>query len=248
MLVDVHAHMDFDEFEKDLSKVIERAKKNNFVAIISNGINLESNKKVLELSKKYPIIKPAFGFYPVAAEKSSKGKIDETLKFIEESNPIAIGEVGLDLRSGKKLEKQKEVLKKLIQIANKKDIPIIVHSWKAEKEAIELLEENNAKKVLLHCFFGNKELTERAVNNGWMFSVPTSVVKTKTLKKLVKRVPLNRILTETDAPLLSPYEDNKINEPSFIKESIKKIAEVKGITEEELEKAIYENYQKFFKH
>jgi len=248
MLVDVHAHMDQYKDQNKIDDVVKKAKENKFVSIISNGIDLESNKKVLELSKKYPIIKPALGFYPVVIDKSSEGKIKETLKFIEENESIAVGEVGLDLHYGKKLEKQKEVLSKLIKIANKKDIPVIVHSRKAEKETVEFLEQEKPKKVLLHCFSGNAELTKKAVEEGWMFSIPTSIVRNKTFKKLAKRVPLSQILTETDAPFLSPYEDNKINEPSFIKESIKKIAEVKGITEEELEKAIYENYQKFFKH
>ncbi len=248
MLVDVHAHVDQYKSQKKIDEILKRAEENNVVSIISNGIDLESNKKVIDFSKKYSIVKPALGFYPAVIDKSSEGKIKDTLKFIEENDSIAVGEVGLDLHYGKKLEKQKEVLSKLIKIANKKDIPIIVHSRKAEKETVEFLEQEKPKKVLLHCFSGNAELTERAVKEGWMFSIPTSIVRNKTFKKLAKRVPLSQILTETDAPFLSPHEDNKINEPSFIKESIKKIAEIKGITEEELEKIIYENYKRFFKH
>ena len=90
-------------------------------------------------------------------------------------------------------------------------------------------EKLKIKKVVMHCFSGNKELTERATNNGWMFSVPSIVVRSKTYRKLAKRIPLNQLLTETDAPFLSPFE-GKRNEPSFITESIKKIAELKKIT------------------
>jgi TatD DNase family protein len=246
MIIDVHAHMDYDQFAKDIDEVITDSEKNGVKLIISNGTNLESNKKVLELSKKYEIIKPAFGLYPTEAEEMSEKEISETLSFIENNKPVAIGEVGLDLYHGKNLEKQKEVLKKLIDLSKKLDIPIIVHSRKAEKETVEFLKENEAKKVILHCFCGNKELTEEAESLGYLFSIPVAIMKNKTFRKLAKRIQLKSILTETDAPFLSPYE-GKRNEPSYIKESIKKIAEIKGITAEELEKIIFMNYQNLFK-
>ena len=128
MLIDVHCHLDYKDFDKDRDEVIENAKKNNVKIIISNGTDLESNKKVLELSKKYDIIKPAFGLYPVEAENLSEEEIDETLNFIKKNNPVAIGEVGLDLYNGKDIEKQKKVLVKLIDLSKELDIPLIIHS------------------------------------------------------------------------------------------------------------------------
>jgi len=245
MLIDVHCHLDFKEFDKDRDEVIKKAEKNNFKVILVNGTDLTRNKKILELSKKYEILKPAFGLYPVMAESISKKDLKENLEFIEKNNPIAIGEVGLDLYNGKNLEKQKEVLKKLIELSKKLNIPIIVHSRKAEQETIDFLKENKAKKVILHCFSGNSEQTKRAEELGYLFSIPATIVRNKTFKKLAKRIKLNSILTETDAPYLSPYE-GKRNEPSYIKETIRKISEIKKITEEELEKIIFMNYQKLF--
>ena len=245
MLVDVHCHLDFPQFEKDLDQVIKRAEKNGFVALIANGVHLESNKKVLELSKKYKIIKPAFGLYPEHAVESSEKEIEEVIDFIRKKKPIAIGESGIDYFRVKNPDKQKKAFQKLINLAKELDIPIIIHSRKAEQDTIEILEKSKIKKVIMHCFSGNKELLERAEKNGWMFSIPPSLVRNKTFKKLAKRVPLSRILTETDAPYLSPFE-GKRNEPSFILESIKKIAEIKGITEDELKKIIYSNYQRMF--
>jgi TatD DNase family protein len=245
MLIDVHCHLDFKEFDKDLDQVIKRAENNKFKVIISNGTNLERNKKVLEISKKYKIVKPAFGLYPTDAETISEKDLKENLSFIEKNNPIAIGEVGLDLYYGKKLKKQKEVLKILIDLAKKLKIPIIIHSRKAERETIKLLENNKAEKVVLHCFCGNAELTKKAVELGYYFSVPTSITRNKTFKKLVKRVPIEKILTETDAPFLSPYLEKR-NEPSFIKETIEKISRIKKTPEKEIEKQIYENYKKIF--
>jgi TatD DNase family protein len=246
MIIDVHCHLDFEQFDEDRDEVIKRAKENEVKVIISNGTNLQKNKKVLELSKKYDIVKPAYGIYPTEAEEMSQGEIEEILEFIEKNKPMAIGEVGLDLNHGKNIDKQKEVLKKLIALSKKLDIPLIVHSWKAEKETIEFLKENKAEKVIMHCFCGNADLTKEAESLGYLFSIPTSIVKSKTFRKLAKRIQLKSILTETDAPFLSPYE-GKRNEPSFIKESIRKIAEIKEITEEELKKIIFMNYQNLFK-
>jgi len=245
MLIDVHCHLDFEQFDKDLPSVIKRAEDNGFVAIISNGTDLKRNKKVLDISKKYKIVKPAFGLYPIEAETISKKDLDENLKFIEKNKPVAIGEVGLDLYYGKNLEKQKEVLTILVKLAKKLNIPIIIHSRKAEQETIELLEKNKAEKVILHCFCGNAELTKRAQDLNYFFSIPTSIVKSKTFRKLAKRAQLNKILTETDAPFLSPYQ-GKRNEPSFIKETVKKISEIKKLPEKQIEKEIYNNYKKLF--
>jgi TatD DNase family protein len=245
MLIDVHCHLDFKEFDKDRDEVIERSKENEVKVIITNGTNLERNKKSLKLSKKYDIVKPAFGLYPIEAESISEKDLKETLKFIEKNKPIAIGEGGLDLYHGNDLEKQKEIFQKLIDLAKKLDVPLIVHSRKAEQEVIDILEKNKAKKVILHCFSGNAEQIKQAEKNKWLFSIPTAISRNKTFRKLAKRIELKSILTETDAPYLSPYE-GKRNEPIFIKESIKKIAEIKKITEEELEKIIFMNYQRLF--
>lgn len=246
MLIDIHCHLDFKDFEKDLDKVIERAEKNNFISLIANGVDHESNLKVLEISKKYKIVKPALGLYPDRAIKLSEKEIDKEIDFIRKNKPFAIGETGIDHFRVENPEKQKKAFKKFIDLAKELDIPIIVHSRKAEQDVIEILEKSKIKKVILHCFSGNKELIERAEENGWMFSIPTSIVKNKTFKKLAKRISLNKILTETDAPYLSPFE-GKRNEPSFILESLKKIAEIKGITQREIENIIFSNYQRMFK-
>ncbi len=243
MLVDVHCHLDLLEKEKNIDKVIKNTK--DLAVIITQGTSPESNRKVLEYSKKYKIVKPALGLYPDKAVKLSDKEIDEEIKFIKKQKPFAIGEVGLDNFRVENLERQKQVFKKFIKLSNELKIPIIVHSRKAEEETIQVLQENKAKKVLMHCFSGNKEQTDKALELGYYFSIPTSVVRSKTFRKLAKRVPLNRILTETDAPYLSPIE-GEINEPSYIKYSIKKIAELKKVTPEELEKIIYMNFQKLF--
>jgi len=243
MLVDAHCHLDLLSKYKDIDKVIKNA--NNLAVIITQGTSPESNRKVLEYSKKYKVVRSALGMYPDKAIKLSDEEIGKEIQFIRKQKPFAIGEVGLDNFRVENLERQKEVFKKFIELSNELGIPIIVHSRNAEKETLEFLEENKAKKVLMHCFSGNKELTELGLKLGYYFSIPTSIVRSKTFRKLAKRLPLDKIITETDAPYLSPLEDEQ-NEPCYISYSLNKIAEIKKITTEELEKIIYMNFQKLF--
>ena len=139
MLVDVHTHLDFKDFNKDLKKVLEKCE--NFKAIISNGLNPLSNRRVLELAKHYKLIKPALGFYPAELENSPTKEIEEEIEFIRKQKPFAIGEVGLDLYNGKNLQKQKKYFRKFIALSNELNVPIIVHSRKAEQETIDLLKK-----------------------------------------------------------------------------------------------------------
>ncbi|MBT3416610.1 TatD family hydrolase [Candidatus Woesearchaeota archaeon] len=242
MLVDVHTHLDLLEKEKDLDKVLKNSEK--VKVIITNGTGPESNRRVLEISKKYEKVKPALGLYPDKAISLTDEEIEDEIRFIKSKKPVAIGEVGLDNYRIENLERQKKVLIKFIKLSKELDVPIIIHSRKAEEETLNILEKNDAKKVIMHCFSGNKELTERAVSLGYYFTIPCTITRNKTFRKLSKRIPLNRLLTETDAPYLSSRDE--ANEPAFIEDSIKKIAELKQLNEEELEKIIFMNYQNIF--
>lgn len=247
MLVDVHAHLTDDYFNDKLDLVISNSKKSNLAYIISNGLNLEDNKKVLEISKKYEIIKPSLGFYPDDIINSTEEEIEINLDFIEKNKNkiIAIGEVGLDLYRNLSLNKQKEIFIRIIELAEKIKKPLIIHSRKAESECIGLLKEFNFKKALFHSFTGNFKLVKEIEKNNWMISIPCNIVRLKHFQDIVKNVDLNRILTETDSPYLSPYKD-KMNEPSFIVETIKIISSIKNLEKDEVEKIIFKNYQNFF--
>ncbi|MBU1200981.1 MAG: TatD family hydrolase [Nanoarchaeota archaeon] len=248
MIVDVHAHLDFENYKDDLDEVLKRAKQANVTAIICNGINKETNRKVLELSKKHDLIKAALGFYPCECDKISEKKFDEEIEFIRKNkrNIVAIGEVGLDKKHDNDFEKQKKCFSKAIDLAKELDIPIIVHSRRAEAKTIELLEQKKARKVVMHCFSGNKQLVERIIKNKWYLSIPTNVVRSQQFQEMTNICPLNQLLTETDSPFLTHDEKIKRNEPAHIKESLKKIAEIKKLDAEELSKIIYANYQRLF--
>jgi TatD DNase family protein len=247
MLIDTHAHYDFDEYT-DLDEVLAKCKSAGVGIIISNGTNQKSNEKTLSLAKKYSIIKPALGLYPSDALQITDKEIEKSLEFIRKNKDkiIAIGEVGIDffhIKDAKERARECEIFTRVIKLANSINKPLIVHSRKAEGEVLELLQDAKVP-VVLHFYCGNATQIEEAVKRGYYFSIPTAVVVSKTLKKLVKRVPLDKLFTETDAPYLCPVEGK--NDSSYIKLSLNKIAEVKGISAKELEKQIEANFKHVF--
>lgn len=245
MFYDTHCHLDLCRGPADC---VKRAINSKVDLIITNGVNHENNAQVLELARAFPIVKAALGLYPIEALSMSDEKIDETLKFIKknDSKIIAIGEVGLDFKEDQiEHEKQKKVFSKIIDLALELDKPLIVHSRKAELEVIEMLEEAGAKKVQMHCFCGKLSLVKRIVSNGWFLSIPTNIKYATQFQEVVKNVPIENLLCETDSPYLHP-EKERDNEPSLVVESYKKIAEIKNISLEEAVRIINGNYTRLF--
>lgn len=256
--MDIHAHLDHEKFSHDLNKVIERCRKEKMV-VITSGVNKGTNRKALEISEKYnDVVKCSLGLYPLDALgiEMDKGEfprtvevvdVDDELKFIKQNKNkiICIGEAGLDLAYGKKLDEQIKNFKKVIKLAEDLKKPLIVHSRKAEKEAIELLEKSKLKKIIMHCFTGNFKLVRRIENNGWYLSIPPIIMKSTHFQGVVNLVDINKLLTETDSPYLAPPGKER-NEPVFVRETIKKISEIKGMNEDEVEKNIFMNFQNVF--
>ena len=262
LLVDVHAHLYSVKFKDDLDEVIQRARDAGLKHIITSGVNAVSNRKILEISDKYDIVHPSFGIYPIdaLAKEIKSGEaadfprdieafdISKELEWITKNKDkcIAIGECGLDYNYGKQFEKeQKENFQKVISMVEKIKKPIIVHTRKAELDAIEMLESSKIKNIILHCFCGRKHLVKRAADNGWNFSIPPIIVRLQQFQIMAEIVNINQLLTETDAPYLSPYP-GKRNEPSFVAETIKKIAEIKKFDAEEVANNVFMNYQRVF--
>jgi TatD DNase family protein len=258
-LLDIHAHLESSRF-KNLNKIIEDAKKAGIRTIIQSGVNPTTNRESLKIKEKYPdIIKCSFGLYPldvIAKDLENaqdddmrhveKFEIDDELKWIEqhENDCVAVGEVGLDYqvinKDEKSIELQKKAFEKIIKFAKKINKPLIIHSRKAEADVIEILEKHNFNNVIMHCFSGKKGLIKRGIENGYFFSVPPIIARLHHFENLVKLVPLTQLLTETDSPYLSPTA-GEINEPANVTVTIKKISEIKDISEEEVAKAIWEN-------
>ncbi len=242
MIIDVHAHMDFLSEEK--IKKVQENKKIKFV--ITNSVNLESCKKNLEISKKFPKIKLAVGIYP--EKEISSGDFKELEEFVSKNRKeiVALGEIGLDLyETNENFELQKEIFLKELNLAKKLSLPVIIHTRKAEEEILEILENYKDLKIILHCFSGNFKLIKRGVEIGCYFSIPANIVRSEHFQKMAVVVPKEKILTETDSPLLSPFKDVE-NEPSFVEATIKKISEIWKTPEKEVEKQILKNSENVF--
>ncbi|MBM3232741.1 TatD family deoxyribonuclease [Candidatus Pacearchaeota archaeon] len=244
--IDIHCHLDLLE---NISQVIENANNSGVEIILTQGINAETNRKALALAKEYKEVKACLGIYPIDALKMTDKEIDSEIAFIKANKKyiVAIGEVGMDFKEDDiDHERQKKIFTKFIALSIELDMPIIIHSRKAEKECIELLEKCNAMKVIMHCFCGKWKLVERIQKNGWFLTVPTSVTKSEQFQAIAQEVPLAQLFCETDSPYLHP---DKIwpNEPANIVRSYLELARLRKISVEDGREIIRNNYLKLFK-
>lgn len=237
-LTDAHCHLDLFE---DPAQTIQAAKDAGVVKILTAGIDKKTNRIVAKLQS--PTVDIALGIYPPEKELSEK-EVEEEIAFIKKTKPKAIGEVGLDFSEGKS-EHQEVVFRKMIALAKKLSLPLIIHSRKAEGRVLEILEEEQAKKVVLHCFCGKKKLVDRAVKNKFFFSIPANITRSEQFQYIVKTANINQLLTETDSPYLAPIKGEQ-NVPQNVIEAIKKIAEMKGFDTQETASTIFMNYQRLF--
>jgi len=253
MYLDIHCHLDMKDFENDLDEVISRCRNNKVKVVVTSGLDPLSNKKSIELCKKYDIVKCSLGVYPYDAlinEGHEEFDVDKEVELIRKevkrnNDVIAIGEIGLDYDFDCDKKLQKEVFVKFLRLAKEFDLPVIIHSRKAEEDVLDVLEEEGMKKVVLHCFSGKKKLIVRGKELGYSFSVPCNIERSQHFQTLVKEVNINQLFTETDAPFLSAVKFER-NEPSNVPITIKKIAEIKGFNEEEVMNSIFYNYQRMF--
>ena len=253
-LFDTHSHYNDEQFDEDREELLNKIYEENVTKIIVVGYNIIGSKKAVELAKKNNYIYSSVGIHPSDIEKT-KEEIDKQINKIEElakiKKVVAIGEIGLDYHWEKeKKELQKYAFIKQIQLAQKLKLPIIIHTRDAIADTIEILKtvkiENSG---VLHCCTLNKELINTGLDAGLYtsFGGPITYKNTKNLE-LIKEIPEDKILIETDSPYLSPEPNRgKRNDSRNIKYIAAKIAEIKQTSIEEIAKTTYQNAQKLFK-
>jgi TatD DNase family protein len=246
-LIDTHAHICDSTFDPDRAEVLEKARAVGVAAVIAVGENLSDARQNLNLAAKHPMLKPAAGLYPTILDSA---KAEEMQAFIrkEHSKLVAIGEVGLDFwvvkeESGKEL--QKKIFKGFIALAKELDLPLNVHSRSAGRHAVALLLGCGAAKVQMHAFDGKASAALPALEAGYFFSIPPSVIRSRQKQKLVKTIPLANLLVETDSPVLGP-DPKERNVPANVAISIKAIAALKNIDEDEVIEAVSENTRRLY--
>jgi TatD DNase family protein len=248
MLIDTHAHLDSPKFDNDREEVIARALEAGIDTIVNIGFNRETIPSTMALAEKYPHIFAAVGWHPTDAVDM---RLEEDLAWIERlcSHPkvVAIGEIGLDYywdTSPKEI--QHTVFREQIRLARKLNKPIVIHNRDAHEDVVRLLKEENAEEVggIMHCFSGSWETAKKCLDMNFYISFggPVTFKNARVPKEVLERVPLDRILLETDAPYLAPHPyRGKRNESAYVRLVAEAAAEIKSITVEEIEKITSEN-------
>lgn len=252
-LFDTHAHYNDEQFDEDREEILKKINEENITKLLVIGYNLISSKKAIEIAKKYSYIYSAVGIHPSDIEKS-KEEIDTQINKIEmlakKNKVVAIGEIGLDYHWEKEnKEMQKYAFIKQIELANKLRLPIIIHTRDAIADTIEILKTVRLQNSgVLHCCTLNKELIKTGIEAGLYtaFGGPITYKNTKNLE-LIKEIPDDKILIETDSPYLSPEPNRgKRNDSRNIKYIAAKIAEIKQTSVENIAEITYQNAKKLF--
>nr|WP_068128665.1 TatD family hydrolase [Nosocomiicoccus ampullae] len=253
MLIDTHVHLNADQYEGEVDAVIERAKENGVEKFVVIGFDRKTIERTMELIESYDEVYGVIGWHPVDAVDCT----DEDLEWIESLSShekiVAIGEIGLDYHWDKSPKDiQKEVFIKQIELAKRVNLPIVIHNRDADEDTIDILESHDAKSVggIMHSFHnGTDEQIDRVLNMGFYVSLAGVITfkNVKRPKEVAQYVPLDRLLVETDAPYLTPHPfRGKRNEPKLVRLVAEEIAQLRGISVEEVEKATTENAKRIY--
>ena len=250
-LFDSHSHLNDEKFDEDREEQIKKIRESGVSNFITAGYSVESSKKALEIAKKYDFIYTTAGISPndiPQTEEELWKQLAEIEKIVEKNKEkiCAIGEIGLDYYwNTDNKELQKKAFIEQIKIANKYNLPIVIHTREAVMDTLQILKENKVIKTgVFHCCPQNRELIKEGLKLGFYisFAGPITFKNSKNAEEMINLVPNDRILIETDSPYLAPEPVRGTrNTPANVKYIAQKIADVKGLTLEEVEKITFEN-------
>lgn len=240
-LVDTHAHLDSGQFEPDRETVIQRALDQGIGHLVTVGCDLESSRASVEIAASHPTIYAAVGIHPHDAPQATDEGLEELRRLIRtEKKIVAVGEIGLDFyRDRAPRERQRDAFRRQIRLAHEVGLPIIVHDRDAHDEVLAILREEKANEVggVLHCFSGDLAMAKACLDLGFYISFTGSISypKNEAIREVVKAVSIDRMLVETDCPYLAPQPHRgRRNEPAYVRHTAETIAEVKGLTVEDV--------------
>lgn len=262
-MIDIHCHLNFPRFEKDLEDVVTRAKEKGVEKIVNVGTSVQESKKVVELSQKYDDLYAIIGVHPHDADKVSGNWLEELEGLSKNAKVIGIGEIGLDYFQkdlGKIVDHkiQKEIFRKQIELSIKLKLPLQIHSRKAAKDIIEILKEYKDKLLpipgMFHCMAGDLDYLNNVLDLGFYIGFDGNITyeglapgEDTKLSVLVENTPIERIVTETDAPFLTPVPmRGGRNEPSYVIITGSSIAKIKGTSFDEVNKITTKNSKNIF--
>ncbi len=251
-LIDAHTHLHFPELESDLDGVLDRAQKAGVKYFINTGTNADTSWKAIQLAQKYPFIFAAIGIHPNESHHVPPNELADFDELIKEPKVVAVGEIGLDYyRNESPPATQRQVLTNFFKIAERYQKPIVLHIRDAYDDVIRMLRDFFKPPIrgMSHCFSGTLDQMDQLIHLGLhiSFAAPVTYPKNDALREAAKLCPMHRIFVETDAPYLPPQSfRGKRNEPAYLIETAKKIAEVKQISLEELAGQVLGNARELF--
>jgi TatD DNase family protein len=246
-LIDTHAHLCDPAFAGDIAEVMQRAADAGIEAVVAVAETLEDARRNLELAGTDRRILSTAGLYPTWLDREAASGMCDWIRR-HRHQIVAIGEVGLDrwkVKDDEGRAVQEEIFLSFVDLAAELDLPLNIHSRSSGRRVIELLLDKGASRVHLHAFDGKPGTAMPAVEAGYLFSIPPSVVRSRQKQKLVRRLPLECLMVETDSPVLGPVPDVR-NEPAHAAMAVRAIAELKGIPEEEVAEATRENTRRLY--
>lgn len=252
-LVDSHCHIDFDPLYPRVADVLANARDNDVSHLLCVSVNLEDFPRVLALAEQHDHIFASVGVHP-NEQDGREPDSDELVELAGHSRVVAIGETGLDyFRSQGDLDWQRDRFRRHIEAARRCRKPLIIHSRAAPDDTIRLMSEENAGEAggVMHCFAEDWKMAEQALALGFYISFSGIVTfkNASAIQEVARRVPLDRILVETDSPYLAPVPyRGKTNEPAYVRHTAEYVAELRGVSYKEVAKATSANFFRLFSH
>lgn len=262
MYIDVHTHLTHERFSGDLEATIARAEDAGLGAIVVNGLEPVSNRLIIAMAERHALVLPALGIYPIDAVCDqlpqdlafdvAQFDVDAEIEFIDSMAAAgkisAVGECGLDGHwlGAETFARQEQVFEQLVDVAIRHDLPVIIHTRKRETRAAEILRSLGATKVDFHCYGGKVKNALRWANeDGWWFSIPANSRRSDAFAKMLRELPPERVLTETDAPYLAPASGER-NEPKNVVGTVVHLAELRGWDVDRARTQVWDNFQTLF--
>ena len=251
MLIDSHCHLEFPGLVENKAAVIARAKDAGVGAFLNVSTDRKLFEQVVKTAEEYEEVYASIGVHPHhASEPGEDLSVDELIEYSKHPKVIAIGEVGLDyFYEHSPKETQIQSFRRHIQASQQTNLPLLIHSRDAEEDTIRILQEEGGCRGILHCFSSKRILAEKGLEMGLYVSCSgiISFKKSEELREIIKDVPLDRLLVETDAPYLAPEPyRGKICEPAFVLNTLKVLAAIKEVDAEEMIKITGDNFFRLF--
>ena len=252
MFIDTHVHLNADQYEEDLQEVIDRALEAKVERMVVIGFDRKTIERTMQLIEQYDFVYGVIGWHPVDAIDCTQQDLEWIEQLASHPKIVGIGETGLDYYWNKSpKDVQQELFRKQIQLAQKINLPIVIHNRDATGDVVQILREENAASVggVMHCFSGSVETARECIAMNFMISLggPVTFKNARLPKEVATEIALEHLMIETDAPYLAPHPHRgKRNEPAFVPLVAEEIARLKGLTIEEIAQATTANAKNFF--